>query len=169
MYSQPRATACTRVTCTCVHARHGMLAWPQVHGKGAGNGNDRRGRWVQRRRNDGGHDRRAERGRDEGGGERNGVHVGGSVQCAACSVHLTLTLTFTRAASLSPSPLPRPAPPPSPAATIPTPLPPPHPSRLPAPPPSLPPSTIKGSHSAVCRRRWVAPARAPPPPVADRR
>ena len=85
MYSQPRATACTRVTCTCVHARHGMLAWPQVHGKGAGNGNGRRGRWVQRRRNDGGHDRRAERGRDEGGGERNGVHVGGSVQCAVCT------------------------------------------------------------------------------------
>ena len=114
-----------------------MLAWPQVHGKGAGNGNGRRGRWVQRRHNDAGHDRRDERGRDEGGGERNGVHVGGSVQCAACSVHLTLTLTFNRAASLSPSPLPRPAPPPSPAATTPTPLPPPPPSRPPAPPPSL--------------------------------
>ena len=81
MYSQPRATV---YTCN-MHTLDGMLAWPQVHGKGAGNGNGRRGRWVQRRRNDGDHDRRAERGRDEGGGERNGVHVGGSVQRAACT------------------------------------------------------------------------------------
>ena len=73
-------------TCTSTSAPRATVTWHASVAASAQQGrrewNGRHGRWVQRRRSDGGHDRCAERGGDEGGGERSGVHAGGAVAAA---------------------------------------------------------------------------------------
>ena len=84
----------TARTCTCTRSTwHASVVASARQGRRERN--CRRGRWVQRRLNDGGHDRCAERGGDEGGGERSGVHAGGAV-AAALDLTLTLTLVTSR-------------------------------------------------------------------------